>query len=160
MMIPQMNIHVKTLKGRVCAKCKKYKTAEHFHYHRGYKGGLFCWCNSCQSAYCKKRWHARVDVRDKAREGHRRARVDALMAYSPNRVPICACCGETEIKFLCIDHINGGGTKHRHRLGRTDLYYWLKARGYPKGYQVLCHNCNCAKGFYGECPHQANERLH
>ena len=30
-------------------------------------------------------------------------------------------------------------------------YPWEK---YPPGYQVLCHNCNLAKGFYGSCPHQ------
>ena len=30
----------------------------------------------------------------------------------------------------------------------------LKKLGYPKdGYQLLCHNCNCAKGWYGACPH-------
>jgi hypothetical protein len=23
-----------------------------------------------------------------------------------------------------------------------------------KGYRVLCHNCNLARGFYGYCPHE------
>jgi len=56
---------------------------------------------------------------------------------------------------LGIDHINGGGGKHRKELtiqGIT-IYIFLKRNNYPKEYQVLCHNCNLAKGFYGECPH-------
>src|SRR5579859_8227770 len=28
----------------------------------------------------------------------------------------CACCGETVVAFLCIDHVNGGGNKHREEL--------------------------------------------
>lgn len=24
------------------------------------------------------------------------------------------------------------------------------------GGKLLCHNCNCAKGFYGKCPHEVN----
>jgi hypothetical protein len=30
----------------------------------------------------------------------------------------------------------------------------LKRRGFPPGHQVLCHNCNMAKQFYGQCPHK------
>lgn len=71
----------------------------------------------------------------------------------------CACCGEAEVKFLSIHHINGGGSKHRQALGRrggTRFYSWLRLQGYPSGYQVLCHNCNQALGNYGFCPHHPN----
>jgi hypothetical protein len=67
---------------------------------------------------------------------------------------VCACCGEKEPVFLCIDHINGGGHKHRVTERFTDLVYWLYKNKYPKGYQVLCFNCNMAKHINGECPHQ------
>jgi len=70
---------------------------------------------------------------------------------------ICVCCGETEPKFLSIDHINGGGNIHRKSLGNSggkDFYTWLRKNNYPKGFQVLCFNCNLAKGHYGICPHQ------
>jgi len=30
---------------------------------------------------------------------------------------------------------------------------WLRKYNYPKGFQVLCHNCNMAKRF-GVCPHK------
>lgn len=68
---------------------------------------------------------------------------------------ICACCGEDAIEFLSIDHINGGGHKHRKKTGGgTSFYLWLKRNNYPPGFQVLCYNCNQAKGYYGKCPHQ------
>jgi hypothetical protein len=37
----------------------------------------------------------------------------------------------------------------------ASLYQMLKRNGYPKDcFQLLCHSCNKAKGFYGRCPHQ------
>lgn len=68
----------------------------------------------------------------------------------------CNCCGENEISFLCIDHINGGGTQQTLQLekGGTGFYYYLKQNNFPKGYQVLCHNCNHAKEQPNGCPHQ------
>ena len=69
----------------------------------------------------------------------------------------CKCCGETEHRFLALDHINGGGFKHRKSLGiprnGTAFYSWVAKNNYPPELQILCHNCNMAKGFYGSCPH-------
>jgi hypothetical protein len=74
----------------------------------------------------------------------------------------CACCPNETVnflEFLAIDHVAGGGNQHRKALGGGDkVYRWLVSNGYPEGFQVLCHNCNCAKGFYGECPHEAERR--
>lgn len=66
----------------------------------------------------------------------------------------CVCCGETTPAFLEIDHINGSGNKHRREVGCANMYVWLIKHNYPKGFQVLCSNCNKAKGVYGVCPHQ------
>jgi hypothetical protein len=77
-----------------------------------------------------------------------------VLAHYGNK---CACCGETHPEFLGIDHINGGGNKHRREPGvgsGAGFYLWLKKHHYPEGFQVLCHNCNLAKGFYGYCPHK------
>src|SRR5258708_700043 len=89
---------------------------------------------------------------DKSKRGIRMA---AYQHYS-GEVPFCACCGETTWEFLCIDHIEGNGRKHRMTIG-GDIAPWLKKNGYPSGFQVLCHNCNMAKGMYGECPHKTKE---
>lgn len=83
-------------------------------------------------------------------------RLAVLKAYAGG-TPVCACCAEQRIEFLAIDHIEGGGKKERDatRTGGLGFYRLLRAKGFPPGYQVLCHNCNLAKGFYGRCPHQA-----
>ena len=88
------------------------------------------------------------------KEYSRRRRKIILQFYGGNP-PKCKCCGESIIQFLCIDHINGGGSKHRKEMGQSgsNLYRWIVKNDFPKGFQVLCNNCNMAKGFYGECPH-------
>ncbi len=85
----------------------------------------------------------------------RRLRLSVLTHYGGDP-PKCACCGESEIKFLTIDHINGRGREDHKRVGGgSGFYCWLKRNNFPEGFQVLCYNCNCTKGFYGQCPHQA-----
>ena len=75
----------------------------------------------------------------------------AFAAYGGYR---CACCGIVEPVFLCLDHINNDGAKMRKIHGCGPKFYsWLKKQGYPRGFQVLCWNCNSAKTF-GECPHK------
>jgi len=69
--------------------------------------------------------------------------------------PACACCGETEEAFLSVDHIEGGGNKHRREIRNHNIAAWLVKNGFPKGYQILCMNCNFAKGKLGKCPHAA-----
>lgn len=80
----------------------------------------------------------------------------AISHYSKGQMK-CACCNESGLGFLTIDHENGGGNKHRKALGRaaSQFYRWLRTNGYPAGYQVLCFNCNIARGLFGVCPHKA-----
>lgn len=78
----------------------------------------------------------------------RRLRSEAVSAYGGE----CACCGETQLEFLQIDHIDGNGAAHRQDLGYSEIYSWLRARAWPPGFQVLCANCNWAKQL-GVCPH-------
>jgi hypothetical protein len=69
----------------------------------------------------------------------------------------CACCGEDEIDFLCIDHVNGDGKKHRQEMGTSGgvtLYRLVVKQGFPDRFQILCFNCNNAKHQRGVCPHQ------
>ena len=83
--------------------------------------------------------------------------------YSNTSSPSCACCGETFIEFLSIDHINGGGRSHRKEIrdgvgSYSSMYLWLIDNDFPEGFQVLCMNCNTSIGFYGYCPHQKNRQ--
>lgn len=70
-----------------------------------------------------------------------------VMSYYSNGEPQCKVCGNTGIKHLSIDHINGGGSKHTKEIGGggNQLYRWLKQNDYPDGFQVLCMNCNFDK---------------
>lgn len=88
-------------------------------------------------------------------------KVAAMTRYGDGK---CACCGESHIQLLTIDHIGENGAEHRREIfgpnykGRAPAgartYRWLRLNGYPDGYQVLCFNCNYGKHEYGECPHK------
>lgn len=104
-----------------------------------------------------RKWYA--EHRDEIRKARKmrwiKLKNETFAAYGG---PICKCCGETTFEFLSIDHIEGGGGRHRATLGGsgTKIYYWLKENGFPSGYQVLCFMCNWAKGKHnsnGACPH-------
>jgi len=66
----------------------------------------------------------------------------------------CECCGIDKIELLSIDHISGGGTKHRKDLKivvgcGAAFYRHLIRNNFPKdNYQLLCHNCNSYKEYY------------
>jgi|SRR6267142_6461843 len=68
----------------------------------------------------------------------------------------CACCGEKTREFLSVDHIHGGGAKHRKASISGGSYYQsILKEGCPANkYRVLCYNCNCSLGHRGYCPHQ------
>ena len=79
-------------------------------------------------------------------------RLACFEAYGGAR---CYCCGEDRIYFLSLDHVNGDGAEERKRLGMgTNIYGHLYHRGFPEPdrYQILCYNCNFAKGTGPCCP--------
>src|SRR2546428_625334 len=76
-----------------------------------------------------------------------------VLAHYSNSPVQCKCCGESEILFLTLDHINGGGTQQRKKI-RGIFYRWIIAHGYPTGFRVLCLNCNMGRYLNGgKCPH-------
>ncbi len=74
--------------------------------------------------------------------------------------PRCACCGESLVQFLSLDHMNGRGMAEFKRLhGSNGVYRFLVRTGFPGGYQILCMNCNFAKGKFGSRPHDTEKRI-
>ena len=69
--------------------------------------------------------------------------------------PRCACCGEDEERFLTIDHENNDGNIERKKIATGHTFYrYLINHGFPKGYQVLCYNCNLGRAKNrNACPH-------
>lgn len=94
----------------------------------------------------------------KHKEYNRRLKMKVLVAYGGNP-PKCACCGESHIEFLCIDHIHGGGAEHVKKLARNGikLYTWLVKNNFPEGFRVLCYNCNRSLGIFNYCPHHTED---
>lgn len=94
--------------------------------------------------------------KNRARERHFQLKRDTISAYGGK----CVCCGETEVKFLTIDHSNGDGGEHRRKLGvgpGVQFYRKLKKQQFPKGLglEVQCFNCHMAKDKWGVCPHKS-----
>lgn len=69
----------------------------------------------------------------------------------------CNCCGEKNIYFLTIDHINNDGFIHRKKY-QGNMFDWARKNNYPKSLRVLCLNCNGARQYHGGiekiCPHK------
>lgn len=90
------------------------------------------------------------------RKWHQKFRIMALDHYSKGKME-CSCCGEKILDFLTIDHKKNNGTKHRKEIGAAHIFRWLVRNNYPEEYDVLCMNCNFAKGLKynnGICPHK------
>ena len=75
---------------------------------------------------------------------------------SNSDIPICACCGYSDLRFLSVDHIDGRKNLSVKEKKLFTIYLWryLIKIGLPSGYQILCYNCNIAKGRDKYCPHQ------
>lgn len=142
---------------KYCPRCGQTKTRKDFAKHATTRDRRQKFCKPCQRT-------VQHEIKERRRKQglpsyhvteRRRRRLEVLTHYS-NGHPQCACCGEKHLEFLSIDHINGGGNKHRQKEGYARIYRWLRQHDYPDGYRVLCHNCNQSIGLYGYCPH-ANE---
>ena len=89
-------------------------------------------------------------------------------SLSNSDIPCCRCCGLNEhTDFLAIDHILGKKemdsipelVKIEYSSELEHLNKWIIKNKYLKDlqteyFQILCHNCNVAKGDYGKCPHE------
>jgi hypothetical protein len=159
---------------KTCSKCMVCMPTRLFSAKNGAKFGVAAWCKKCMYAYQKKnrtkdtetleryRGYARNYWKNPERkkianakqlDRHHKLRLEVLLAYGGQ----CQCCQEKRHKFLAIDHVDPK-TKQGKRECGTALYRKCKLQNYPEQFQILCHNCNMAKGLYGECPHTEEKR--
>jgi hypothetical protein len=137
----QKRLYHKRLDTGLCPKCGKARDVENqIHCHH-------C-IERMRVAYHKNSSSYKKSMRDRNLE----LKLECFNHYGS----VCQCCGEPEIAFLTLDHINGDGSKHRKLIGTggTRLFWWIKKNGFPKGFQTLCRNCNWAKYRLGKCPHK------
>jgi hypothetical protein len=133
--------------NKTCSRCKQRLSLELFYKHKKNNpkknDGYSSRCRKCERAiYAEHRF--------------------ALLNHYSNGDIKCVCCGERELAFMSLDHISGGGNKHRKEFKHTGynlcvLHAWCKRNNYPPIFRVLCHNCNMAIGFFGSCPHQDHQ---
>ena len=120
-----------------------------------------------QLQYQKKRREKKRDELKKKRDSKRHEiKFEVLSHYSKklsnSRIPCCNCCGENQfLIFLTIDHIKSRKNydKEPKNLVGKELYRYLQKNNFPRGYQVLCMNCNSAKSDGEFCPHQRRNAL-
>lgn len=106
----------------------------------------------------RRYWKHRDKALLQSKEYWKKQRLIVLEHYGGSP-PKCDCCGEKTYEFLALDHVNGKGRKDRLMAskgygGSQHLHRQLIKSGFPKGFRVLCHNCNCSRGYYGFCPHE------
>ncbi len=120
-------------------------------------------CRNCpkplavgSSIYCEyHREKSRAGGRKREKRFAARLKEECFQHYGKK----CSCCEEIIIQFLTLDHEHGNGNNHRkklfkHNVGGVHMYRWLKKNNFPKGYTILCMNCNWAKRYGGICPHK------
>ena len=146
--------------NKICRLCKKNRPLLYFVKNKAMTSGTGNECRYCRRIYNLKymrkfRVENREYIRRIDRESRQKLKLACLVVYGGEN-PKCECCEEKENKFLSIDHIGGGGTKHREKIKMygSRFYQWLKNNNFPKGFRVLCHNCNFALGHYEYCPHK------
>jgi len=157
---------------KTCNKCGVEKSIEEFGHHPTCRDGLRPECRDCKNVqgrkYAKRpevKARARVaslawfnahatEQKEKAKLRHRSNRQIVLKYYNAK----CVCCGETRNEFLAVDHIHGGGSRHRKAMTVSTIYRWIIKNDFPQDFRILCHNCNQSRGSYGYCPHESEKR--
>jgi hypothetical protein len=127
-------------------KCKKCNNEGEF-----YKGRMVC--KKCIQRY-QHEWvisHKKQSL-ELGRRYNAIRRQKVLDAYGRK----CACCGETEEQFLTLEHKRGDGNKDRREHGTGYMYQIALKKINKDKYEILCYNCNNARGRYGQCPHVKN----
>jgi hypothetical protein len=105
----------------------------------------------CEPCYTKQPWF-RAERAKLQRQRMKALRQEVIDHYGNK----CSCpnCGEERFEFLCLDHVNGGGSQERRQYNLWQIYLKVKRLGFPDTYRILCQNCNSSFGHYGYCPHQ------
>ena len=154
--------------GKPAARCKDCISS----YHRGFRVDpanreTIRQRNIQQSKIARRWWinlpfEKKQEIYERERARYWALRLEVLALYGGQ----CACCDESNPKFLTFDHMNNDGSKDRRKTGGYgyggNVRGWMNKlkKEYPvTGIQVLCWNCNCARQMNsGVCPHIDKEQ--
>ncbi len=104
----------------------------------------------CHNCNLRKHLESKEQGKSKDAERLRNLKHEVFKQYCSG-VPKCEQCNEDDMRVLSIDHIEGGGCKHRKEIG-GNLLRWLKKNSHPKGFRVLCMNHNLGAVCMNEIP--------
>ena len=137
-------------KLKFCPRCAGLKTVKDFDKSKYRKDGLMWECKQCRAMMRLKFKHDTKTI-------------------IFNHYGSCRCCGENNIYFLTIDHINNDGAEHSRkiyplnnkRVSGIAFYRWIIRNNFPDNLQSLCWNCNAGKQYsgLGICPHKFFENV-
>ena len=121
-----------------------------------------------------KEWHSKPKNKEKAKKTRSNNRLELLQVLSKrlsnSDIPCCNCCGlNSHIEFLDIDHITGRfemdsikeltNLGYSSKLNNISILKWFRDNNnlsdlQTEYFQILCKNCNQAKGNSknNECP--------
>lgn len=137
-----------------CSRCNELQSIDEFGIDASKKEGTRAYCNTCKNARNKEQYQNNIDQRRiYHRDTNRQLRKQVIEGYGG----MCECCGETAYEFLAIDHVYGGGSKERDKIGTAGICRKILQEGFPPEYRLLCHNCNMSIGAWGYCPHKLDK---
>jgi len=131
-----------------------YRWLKSQNYPKGYE--IQCWNCNCSDGFWGICSHKKQYQFPSGKEGENKKKV--LEHYSKGIIR-CICCNEGNTGFLSIDHIHGRGKEFKeNKLSGRKIYSWLVQNNFPKGYRVLCFNCNSGRNLTENkvCPHKLN----
>lgn len=107
-------------------------------------------------------WRRRIaDYRekhpDRVKKLYAKRRLFALQRIAGSEKPICVYCGCDDIRFLEINHKNGGGSKEFKKGRNSANFLWAIVTGRRKtdDLEVACRVCNALhylKSKFGNAP--------
>lgn len=130
-----------------CSTCGQVKEADAFYKSTKHPSGLQYQCKQCAIKRATTLAKEHPERKNKwERDCRQKLKREVLTHYGNGKLA-CVHCGFDDIRALTVDHIDGGGSKHKCTLGRwgTSFLRWLRMEGFPLGYQTLCMNCQFIK---------------
>lgn len=116
-------------------------------------------CRECHNEYTKQYWKLHPEKRQKSSDNYRKDLRLVVLSHYSNGFMGCACCGEEEDEFLCLDHIDNNGSIERKSMGiGVQFYKKLIENGFESNLQILCYNCNACKHRVNGCPHKRRQK--
>lgn len=114
------NIARKSRNRKICKACVKTQNDERYQRHK--------------ATYLKSQGEVRQKIKLE------------VFNYYGNK---CDICHDVDLSNLSLDHVDGGGRRHRKEVCGTDsgttFYKWVN-KNKPNNIRLLCYNCNCKGG--------------